>query len=239
VNVLARPRLVLLPGLDGTGRLFAPFIESARDTFETQVVEYPEDDRAGYGELETLVRHNLPANEPFALIAESFSGPIAIRIAAQPPRSLAGVVLVATFARSPMSWIPRWSTAAVPAAMLGLARRGFLIRRLLVEPTAGEDVIASVSNVVGSIPPRVLARRVRCVLSVDVRPDLERSLVPLLYLRGALDHLVSARTADKLARLQPRMEVAEIQGPHFVLQRQPTESLKAIRAFLERLPSTP
>jgi pimeloyl-ACP methyl ester carboxylesterase len=137
-----------------------------------------------------------------------------------------------------MVWMPRWAAPAVRAALFGLARRSFLIRRFLVEPTAGESVIAAASRVIGSVPPAVLARRVRCVLSIDVREHLERCSIPLLYLRGAMDRLVPARTADELARRQPRMDIVNIDAaPHFVLQRQPAASLQAICAFLERLPA--
>src|SRR5262245_41048704 len=73
-----RPTLVLLPGLDGTGKLFGPFVERAHATFDVKVVEYPADERLGYPELEALVGRGLPTSGPFFLVAESFSGPIAI-----------------------------------------------------------------------------------------------------------------------------------------------------------------
>ena len=48
-------RLVLLPGLDGTGELFAPFID-ALGGFATQVVAYPPDRAMTYAEHEDFVR---------------------------------------------------------------------------------------------------------------------------------------------------------------------------------------
>lgn len=44
-------RLVLLPGLDGTGELFAPFV-AALGAIPSQVIAYPHDRVMGYAELE-------------------------------------------------------------------------------------------------------------------------------------------------------------------------------------------
>jgi pimeloyl-ACP methyl ester carboxylesterase len=77
------PVLVLLPGLDGTGKLFAEFVEALKSVVECVVVAYPCDQPMGYGELEGLVVSALPKDRPFVLLGESFSGPLAIRIAAR------------------------------------------------------------------------------------------------------------------------------------------------------------
>lgn len=44
--------LVLLPGLDGTGELFAPFIGAAEHGADIRVVRYPADEALGYAQLE-------------------------------------------------------------------------------------------------------------------------------------------------------------------------------------------
>ena len=56
------PTLVLLPGLDGTGELFAPFLQSLGAALPAQVVAYPRDQALGYAQLEPLVRAALPTN---------------------------------------------------------------------------------------------------------------------------------------------------------------------------------
>src|SRR6202000_2904266 len=79
------PVLVLLPGLHGTGKLFTEFVEALRSTVDCVVVAYPKDQPLGYGELEGLVISALPKDRSFVLLGESFSGPLAIRIAARLP----------------------------------------------------------------------------------------------------------------------------------------------------------
>jgi hypothetical protein len=46
-------------------------------------------------------------SEPFVLLAESFSTPVAIRVAAENPTNLKGLILCAGFATSPVSGLPR------------------------------------------------------------------------------------------------------------------------------------
>lgn len=66
------------------------------------VVTYPVDRSMNYAELEQLARASLPTERPFVLVGESFSGPIAISLAASKPATLRGLVVVCSFARSPI-----------------------------------------------------------------------------------------------------------------------------------------
>src|SRR5271168_1230847 len=90
---LAPPLVVLLPGLDGTGKLCGEFAEILGSSAASLILAYPADQPLGYDELEALVFAALPRHRPFLLLAESFAGPIAIRIAAQSPPGLLGVIL--------------------------------------------------------------------------------------------------------------------------------------------------
>ena len=80
------PAVVLLPGLDGTGKLFAELVKSLDPGVSAIVVAYPRDQPMGYEELDTLVMsvlNKLPPDQRYVLLGESFSGPLAIRIAAR------------------------------------------------------------------------------------------------------------------------------------------------------------
>lgn len=95
-------RYLMLPGMDGVLQLDG---ELSRCLPDVDCVSYDSRRPQGYDELEALVRERLVGSEPVTVVAESFSGPIAMRLAANPPPSLKAVVLVATFVRSP---VPRW-----------------------------------------------------------------------------------------------------------------------------------
>src|SRR5207249_6130409 len=79
--------IILLPGMDGSGSLFEDFIASLPPDVEAMVVKYPPDRALDYAELEALARAALPIQGSFLLVGESFSGPVAVALAASSPRS--------------------------------------------------------------------------------------------------------------------------------------------------------
>ncbi|MFT5181924.1 MAG: pimeloyl-ACP methyl ester carboxylesterase, partial [Alphaproteobacteria bacterium] len=96
--------LILLPGLDGTGRLFTPLQKALDPNFQTLVFSYPPDDQLGYDGLCSKVERELPET-PYVIVAESFSGPIALEIASRKPPGLQALVLSASFAENPRPWL--------------------------------------------------------------------------------------------------------------------------------------
>ncbi|MEW6284578.1 MAG: alpha/beta hydrolase, partial [Candidatus Eremiobacterota bacterium] len=64
------PHLLLLPGLDGTGRMFEPFLRGLPPGLEVSVTAYP-DRLQPYADLE---RYLSWPEGPCVLVAESFSG---------------------------------------------------------------------------------------------------------------------------------------------------------------------
>ena len=108
--------LVLLPGMDGTAGPRAEFAAALGPDIEPRIVSYPAERALGYAELETLARAALPQDRPFVLLGESFSGPIAISIAAASPPQLVGLVLCVTFDSNPRPALGalRWLLPLLP-----------------------------------------------------------------------------------------------------------------------------
>jgi surfactin synthase thioesterase subunit len=69
--------LVLLPGLDGTGTMFAPFVAELPPWIEPVVLDYPAEP-LGYADLARRLATRLPEDRPFFLLGESFGGPLAL-----------------------------------------------------------------------------------------------------------------------------------------------------------------
>src|SRR5690606_14943376 len=156
--------VVVLPGLDGTGSLLAGFCTAVEARgVPASVVGYPPDRPLGYDGLEAIVRGRLP-NTPFVLLGESFSGPLAIRIAADPPPGLVGLVLSTTFARSPIGHV---STIA-PLLRVAPARRPVvLLSWLLLGPWATPRLRAQLRDALACVDPAVLRARAAETLRVD------------------------------------------------------------------------
>jgi pimeloyl-[acyl-carrier protein] methyl ester esterase len=65
--------------MDGTGKLFAAFVEALPSGFKTEVVRYPADRCLSFSDLIHLIESTARCSEPFVLVAESFSSPLAIK----------------------------------------------------------------------------------------------------------------------------------------------------------------
>ncbi|MFZ0787536.1 MAG: hypothetical protein WAM67_17255, partial [Candidatus Acidiferrales bacterium] len=162
--------MVLLPGMDGTGVLFADFAAALRPDFKPIVAAYPNDPKLGYPELEHLARAVLPEDEPFILLGESFSGPIAISIAASNPPGLLGLILCCTFARSPH---PLLSLATAAIKPLPAARvPAFIQHRSLFGRFDSPHLRAQLAEVRGLVSANTLKSRLEAVARVDVTDQL-------------------------------------------------------------------
>ena len=225
---------MLLPGLDGTGQLFAPLLAALSGGVAPEVRRYPPELPMGYEALEAELAADLPA-APFAIIAESFSGPLALRIACRRPPGLVAVVLVATFVSSPVTGALAATARAVVRPWLPAVRLpAFAARRWLLGDAAPEQLVDRLASNLLQVAWPVVASRVRDVLDVDATAALRACPAPILYLAGAQDRLVSPRSGEEIRRVRPDVEHATVDAPHLVLQVAPAAAADVIAAFLGR-----
>lgn len=227
-------RAVLLPGLDGSGRLYAPLLAAGPRRIAPTLVAYPPDLPLGYDELLPLARSALPARGRYLLLAESFSGPLAIRLAAERPRGLARLVLAATFLHRPLNPVLHPLRALVGARMFGFPVPAAAIRHFMAGPDAPDPLVEEVQAAVAAVLPQVLALRSLAALAVDVREHLARVEVPILYLCPTRDRLLRTDVGDEILAVRPDAEVALLESPHMILQRLPHACLARIEAFVAR-----
>jgi pimeloyl-[acyl-carrier protein] methyl ester esterase len=224
--------LVLLPGMDGTGVFFLDFPTAMPREFKPLVVKYPNDPKLGYPELEALAHAALPHHEPFVVLGESFSGPIAISIAASNPPGLIGLILCCTFARSPHPLLPL-ATAAIRPFPTGRVP-AFIQHRNLFGRFDSPRLRAQLAEVRGLVSANILKSRLEAVAHVDVSDKLRQVTVPILYLRAKHDRVVSRASGDYIKRIRPDAEVVDLDAPHLLLQTVPQEALSVIRNFASK-----
>lgn len=223
--VVTPPASILLPGLDGTGELFERFTAVAPATFPVRALALPTDRARDYSELAEWVQEQLPP-EPVALVAESFSGPIALMVANRCPRIVA-VVLCATFVEPPLS---RWFAGL--SRFVPTRRPPTLVLALLL--TGGDRGLArAVRQALDRVPARLVSSRIQNAVRVDARVELERLSQPLLWLHAKQDRLIRFPSAEAIRALKPAARVVEVDGPHLLLQANPAEAWRHIAPFLE------
>jgi pimeloyl-[acyl-carrier protein] methyl ester esterase len=221
--------LVLLPGMDGTGVFFLDFAAAVPPEFKPLVVKYPNDPKLGYPELEALARAVLPRDQSFILLGESFSGPIAISIAASNPPRLLGLILCCTFARSPHPMLP-FATAFIrpfPAARVP----AFVQHRTLFGRFDSPRLRARLAEVRSLVSAKTLKSRLEAVARIDVSDKLRRVTVPILYLRAKRDRVVSGASCDYIKKIRPDAQAFDLDAPHLLLQAVPQDALSIIKKF--------
>jgi pimeloyl-ACP methyl ester carboxylesterase len=226
-----RKTLVLLPGLDGTGRLYAPLQSALEPNF---VVGYPPDQPLDYEALCSFVIDRLPG-KPHVIVAESFSGPIALEVASRRPSELKALVLSATFATHPRPRLTRFLSRYIESRFFNRSIPLWMIRASLLGPDAPGDLCRNVQETVESVDPAVIAFRMREVAKCDATAALRGCPLPVFYLNGTKDRLLSGRLVRVLSEMKPDMTIMDVAGPHLLLQAKPETCARQIAMAVNSL----
>jgi pimeloyl-[acyl-carrier protein] methyl ester esterase len=219
--------IVILPGLDGTGLLLAGFADRLGGKYKTLVLSYPVN-LVRYADLLLWTETHLP-DDDFIIIAESFSGPIAIEIAALHPPKLKGVLFIATFASAPR-YVPKLLTYLVYLAKLRFFPLWFFARPFVMGRWATSHHGRTFREVIKQVPAATLVERIHQVLNVNVREKISIIKVPFRYVAARSDWLVPSSAAGAFD--QAGGEVISIEGPHFLLQANPDMAAEAAFKFI-------
>lgn len=230
-------RLALLPGLDGTGALFGPLVSCLSDNLRPTIVRYPSQSALSIAQLAALAADTLSDAGPWLLLAESFSGPIAIRLLNNRPElRIAGVVFAASFASPPRRRLLRLIRRAPLARLFALTPPDWFIRAFCLGPHAGHRTVALLRETLAAVNPEVMAARMRAL--VDLEPCRTPIPLPCIYLHPSEDRLVPRASLEELGHLAPLMTVHTIHGPHFILQTAARPCAQVIEAFAQNLERT-
>jgi pimeloyl-ACP methyl ester carboxylesterase len=193
-------------------------------------VRYPGDRFLDPRELADVVQSRIAEDGKTLLVAESFSGPVALEVAARHPGGLIGVVLIASFVGSPLPPALRLCVRLFADA----AARIPIPRRLLARYFTGGDLelAAEVEHALRHVDPSVIAARLRLLGRVNAREALLASRpLPILLLVATRDHLVPRSATDRITSLHLGVRTVSVPAPHLLLQSQPDLALTAISEF--------
>jgi pimeloyl-[acyl-carrier protein] methyl ester esterase len=229
-------RLVLLPGMHGTGELFSEFMRMIPGQDRIEALHYPTGVSPSCSQLQEAVAVTVPESDPYVLLAESFSTPLAIQFAATNPTNLRGLILCAGFATSPIhGWLKLVASLIAPLAF-HLPLPKIAVAHFLVGPDAPESLHSAVRATIRSVKSAVLSARLRQILAVDARLELNKVSVPILFIQAQQDRLVGPSCLEEIVGIKPQIKVAKIRGPHLILQREPQQSADIVTRFINSLP---
>jgi pimeloyl-ACP methyl ester carboxylesterase len=227
-------KIVLLPGLDGTGVLFRPLLNELPPDIQPIVFSYPTDQELGYEELLPLVLKALPQGAPYVLLGESFGGPLSLRVAATRPAGLKAVILCASFISCPHPFVPAWAAPLVrPLPFRAFPQ--FSQLKALLGRYSGKERQSLIKEALSLVQPRVLASRTREVIQVNVAAELSQIDCPILYIQGQHDLVVPIGNLRRILQIKPEVHSVQLPAPHMVLQTQPKLAADAISSFIAKL----
>jgi pimeloyl-[acyl-carrier protein] methyl ester esterase len=216
-----RSPLWLLPGMDATGLLWGPLVDAIGPREDVRAFSYPEG-VVRYDEVLELVGAPPPGA---TLIAESFSGPAAIRLAHAHPDRVRALVLVSSFARG--SRAPLLFGRVLEAAM-ALRPPTLAVRALMVGLDAPDVIVELVRAALLRVPPATMLERVRETARTDVRSELAALRCPVIWLQASHDRLVPARATREARVARPGLDVRMIEGPHLLAQTRAQEVARVL-----------
>lgn len=220
----------LLPGFDGTGKFFAPLCRALGSRLETLSIVY-RDPRSIEDHLEEA-ESQIPEHRPVSLIAESFSGPIAVELLGRANRNYEALVLCATFARCPYRRLvrmgcvlPSWVFRPSPLSLQ-------LLRFFCLPSDASASLEKQAMEIIKSVPSTIIKYRLKVLSELDVRARLPDVKIPTLILQPERDRLIPRRLQRELVEGLPAATTITVDGPHLILQSKPTECAKLILEHL-------
>ena len=229
--------LLLLPGMDGSGALFEPFLDVMPSLFDATVVSYPPDKLLDYCQLLPSIREVMPWDREVIVVAESFAGPLALRFAHVQRPNVRAIVLCASFVSNPVPNPLRWATSFLTRHWLDCEPTRDVVRKNLLGEAAPEAMVDRAVQALRAVQHEVYQHRAQLIRDADARADLQSCKIPVLYLQAGDDEFVGREAAEEIKRVNPNVKCVTLRGPHLLLHRNPREALEAIAEVLSALPN--
>lgn len=207
--------LVLLPGLDGTGILFEPFLECLPQEIKTKVISYPVNKELSYADLVQYVKERLP-EEDFILLAESFSGPIAFLLAQTPSENFKSIIFVASFLTTPQ---PKLLKAITKLPLFSLSIPKVFIKHLLLGSRVDDKTISLFVESLKRVPANILKFRLDQILKLDLHGEIKE--ISCRYIQAKNDKLVPSKSMEQFRVIFRDLKIFSVESSHFIMQAQP------------------
>jgi pimeloyl-[acyl-carrier protein] methyl ester esterase len=235
MHPLSGQSIVFLPGIDGTDISFEPLRELLPQDINVKVIRYPVDELLDFDETVQCAKDQIqPEQQDAIVIAQSFSGPVAIALVGSGKLKAKCLILCSTFAKSPRPVLFKILSYLPLELLLRLPFPRFLLKHVIEGGDEATDLfLAMWQKVKPLVPAKTLVHRFNVISRVDVRGWLPKLTIPCFYIQASSDRTVPASSLFDFTETITDLRVKRIKGPHFILQAQPEESISAIQNFVD------
>ena len=229
-----KPTLVLLPGFDGSGRLFSPLHKALADTVDTIVLSYPSDKAMTYHDLCHDLKDELP-NSPYVILGESFGGPLALMLSKHADENLKGIIMCVSFVKNPQVLAEKLIRPFLKPKHLQKETPAAWIKTMLTNGVVDARLVKNIQAATRELTREVYFYRLREIADVDVTTILELCELPILYMRANKDRLVYESSMKWIQKKGNNVTVETFDTPHMLLQTQPELAAKSIMNFVDSI----
>ena len=219
-----------LPGLHGTDDLYGELASCLPDGVETELINLPTKGKQDYKTLTCWLKRHLDDSSARkrVLVAESFSGPLALAYAASQPEGVAAIVLGASFCEAPHN--PGIALLPLrPLFMIKPPRKA--LEHFLIGSDASGEKVRELGNTISTISASTLTKRVRAVLELEEADAPSLPDIPMLILQAKDDNLIPWEAQQRLELRYPDAHVHWIPAPHLIFQRHPEVCMEKMQDF--------
>lgn len=219
----------MLPGFHGSAKLFSSLVKALGDAIDVHPL--------GFKSYDSLTEHAdaisplLPQEGSF-LLAESFSGLIALQLAARQPGRFKGLILSATFAQSPFLALCKIGARLPTSCYKPNPVRQLILKHFCLNGIHNPSLEVEILQAVNEVEPTAVKKRFRVLASADLTGLLPTITTPVLILESSCDRIVPTSRIDALLAGLPNAQRRKISGPHLILQTKPLIAATAIKEFI-------
>lgn len=214
---MLKERLVMVPGIDGTGTLFYRQIPALEKRFAVSATPLRDDARTMDDLIADLDRHIATvagAEGRVTLFGESFGGALALSYALAHPGRVTRLVILNSFAHFESAaslWLGYQLLRVTPWSAMGLVRRINAPRMHSLKTERGE--IRRFLELMRATTRKGYMSRMRMLRGYDLRPQLASLTAPALFLAADRDTLVpSIAQARLMSTLTPSGSMRVLAG---------------------------
>lgn len=212
-----KEHLVLVPGIDGTGKLFYRQLPALERDFTVTTTRHRDDARSMddlVADLDAAITAAAGDGGRVTLLGESFGGALAMSYAVAHPERIERLVILNSFAHfgsQARLWLGYHLLRATPWGMMRLFRQ--LNAKRMHSPHTEREEIVRYYDLMKSSTREGYLSRMRILRDYDIRQHLPSLDVPVLYLAADRDTLVpSVDQARLMSALTPSGTLRILEG---------------------------
>lgn len=227
-NRASYPKVLLLPGMDGTGTLFKPLLDLIPNYYEVEVVSLIQEVDISYEyQAETILKQ---IEKDVVIVAESYSGVIALEMLKKGSPFIKHVIFMASFI-APPSLLSKFGRV-VPSFVFSFTQKNnSVIHRFLFGRYGSDDLCRLFDSVMEKVDAKLLTFRLGQIATL--KKQNQQLNCPCTLIQARQDNLVSYRTVNAFKAVFNNLDLSVVEGTHFLIQTNPYECWQLIEAVIK------